>query len=169
MSNGNERAPEADPAATSKPAVLAQELTEVAAEITGAAQIAFYVTRGGRVRCHALAPAHLGSPLMAEQSAEDFPWCIPTLQPRRFVLVEQAGDLPLPGGGHVRDLGLRSAVHLPIGAGSVGALHIYWDHLVSTWDDVLGAQLRDFGGFVVSRLDESPPTQSHHRRRRTDT
>ena len=148
-------------------ATLTQRFCEVARGVSGAAKAALYVTDGSQVRCLGLAPPHLGSPLIETQDEAHFPWAMGRLQPSRFILVEDAMRLPLAGGGFVGDLGLRSAVHLPMGAGSTGALHLYWDRVLQSWDDDLGAQLRAAGGLVVAhaldRRGESTPT-----RRRSD-
>jgi hypothetical protein len=150
------------------PALLAQEFTEVAFEVAGAEQAALYIHVDGTVRCHGLAPAQLESPLRSEQADTRFPWDIPSLQPRHFVLVEDAGQLPLPGGGQLRDLGIVSAVHVPLGPTSVGALHLYWNRKLHAWDDQIGAQLRAVGGFVVGRLVGSGRGRIAYGRRRTD-
>jgi hypothetical protein len=152
----------------SSPAVLAQEFTEVALAATGAASAALYVHGHGTVRCLGLAPPHLESPLQAEQADASFPWGMPSLQPRHFVLVEDAGELPHPRGGQLRDLGVVSAAHVPLGPGSIGALHLYWHRRVHAWDDGLGAQLRAIGGFVVGRLVESGQGRIAYGRRRSD-
>lgn len=150
------------------PAALAQEFTEVTAVLTEAAHVALYIRNDANVRCYGLSPAHLESPLMAEQPADRFPWGMPSLQPRRFVLVEDASELPLGRGVHAADLGIRSAAHLPMGPHALGAMHIYWDRQVNAWDDELGAQLRAFGGFVVGRIVDGRPGHISYGRRRSD-
>jgi len=143
-----------DSAASWTPSRLAQELVEVAAEMTGAAQVALYKCDSNTVRCMGLAPPHLASPLLRDQQAEEFPWAMPSLQPSRFVLVEAAGDLPLPVSGRARDIGYSSAVHLPLRDGNrmLGALQIYWSEPMSEWDDRVGAALRALGVFTLCRV-----------------
>lgn len=150
------------------PAALAQEFTETTAGLTAAAHVALYIRNGAHVRCYGLSPAHLESPLMAEQPAERFPWAMPSLQPRRFVLVEDAAELRVGPGTRAADLGIRSAVHLPMGPQSLGTMHIYWDRRVQAWNDELGVQLRAFGGFVVGRVVDGRPSHASYGRRRSD-
>ncbi len=91
---------------------------------------------------------------MREQLETRFPWGIPSLQPSRFVLVEHAEKLSIGDTSQLGDLGLVSALHLPLEdqGRHVGAMQLYWESRVEEWDDRCGALLRALGVFVLDRL-----------------
>jgi hypothetical protein len=143
------------------PVRLAHECATLAAEVSGAAQSALYAAESETMDCVALWPPHLESPLAIAQDMDTFPWDIGPLMASRFVLVEDASTLaasiPSSTGRTLGDLGFTSAVHLPLWAGNrlMGALHLYWDDHVTTWDDRSGALLRAIGVFTLDRMSRS--------------
>lgn len=93
--------------------------------------------------------------------ADWFPWGLAPVNPRRFLLVEDATwlradpDSPTTLG----DLGIRSCLHLPILERSVpvGAAHLYWSEPRLAWDDDQGRILRTLGRFLLSTARPEPP------------
>lgn len=140
------------------PVRLAHECATLATELSGAVQSALYASGNEKMDCVALCPPHLESPLAIAQDADGFPWNIGPLMASRFVLVEDASTLPASiasaADRTLGELGFTSAVHLPLRAGnhSTGALHLYWDEQVTTWDDRPGALLRALGVFTLDRI-----------------
>lgn len=139
----------------------------MAAEMAGAEQSALYVSLDEAMGCVALCPPHLESPLSIPQSAKRFPWNIGTVMASRFVLVEDASTLVASSGTStdttLGELGIASALHLPLWAGNrlMGALHLYWDESVTDWDDRPGALLRAIGVFTLERISR---TSAHNLR-----
>jgi len=105
--------------------------------------------------------------LPEEVPADWFPWGLAPVNPRRFLLVDDASPLPsaprssAPTSSTPRpaptlgELGVRSCLHLPILERSrlVGALHLYWVEPRLAWDDDHGRLLRTLGRFL---LDAAP-------------
>jgi hypothetical protein len=153
------------------PVRLAQECVTLAAEISGAQQTALYISDSDTMDCVALCPPHLESPLAIPQDTYRFPWGIGTVMASRFVLVEDATTLAASTTSSARtslgELGLVSAVHLPLWAGNrmMGALHLYWDEPVTGWDDRPGALLRAIGVFTLERIAR---TSGHDLRSRVE-
>jgi GAF domain-containing protein len=83
-----------------------------------------------------------------------FPWGLAPVSPERFLLVDDAGALPISPGsaGTVASIGMRSCLHLPIleRRTPVGALHLYWSEPRLAWDDDHGCLLRTLGRFLLS-------------------
>lgn len=140
------------------PVRLAQECVTLAAELSGASHSVLYACEGHTMTCIAMCPPSLESPLTAPQSIERFPWGVGTVMASRFVLVDDACALQAstadPAFTTLGELGFTSAVHLPLWAGNrlSGALHLYWDRCVASWDDRPGALLRAIGVFTLDRL-----------------
>lgn len=84
-----------------------------------------------------------------------FPWGLAPVNPRRYMLVEDASMLPVrPDSDEtLADLGVRSCLHLPIMERQVpvGALHLYWSEPRLNWDDDRGRLLRSLGQFLLAR------------------
>lgn len=145
---------------------LAQECATLAAEISGAHQTGLYSFDGETFSCVALFPPHLESPLALPSEVSAFPWGMGILSASRFLLVEDASSLPAgagsPAGPSLGELGLRSAVHLPLWAGNraIGAMHLYWTKKVSEWDDQPGALLRAVGVYTFDRISRSRDRRS---------
>jgi GAF domain-containing protein len=90
-----------------------------------------------------------------------FPWGLGPVNPRRFLLVEDATSLPVGPGRSptVAALGMRSCLHLPIleRQTPLGALHLYWSEPRLAWDDDHGRLLRTLGRFLLTTSPCPPP------------
>ena len=108
---------------------------------------------GDRAHCLGCRPRHLEHPLAADQSLDWFPWDLRNVRTRRYVFVPEATDLRASPTTRLGDLGVRSAIHLPLKApdSREGALHLLWKEPKDRWDDTWGAQLRALGSFVLLR------------------
>lgn len=142
------------------PVRLAQECTTLTAELARADQTVLYSCVADTMRCVSMSPPHLESPFAIPQDVSSFPWDLGALTASRFVLVEDAGSLPAStaslSGTTLGELGVASAVHLPLWAGnrSMGAMHLYWSEAVTGWDDRAGALLRAIGVFTLERIGD---------------
>ena len=76
-----------------------------------------------------------------------FPWTLGNIRQANHVFVRNAGPLPLrPDHEHrIRDLGMGSALYLPVqdGLGCVGALCVYWVVERDSWPSEHAARLTD--------------------------
>ena len=84
-----------------------------------------------------------------------FPWGLAPVNPRRFLLVSDAGTLACDPFSRavLADLGVSSCLHLPIleRQRAIGALHLYWSEPRLGWDDDRGRLLRLLGRFLLGR------------------
>ncbi len=87
-----------------------------------------------------------------------FPWSLGNIRPEEYVFVRNAGPLPLePGGGaRIADLGMSSALHLPVTTGGVliGAVCAYWAEERSSWTS---SDRSDVCGWAAASLTGSAP------------
>jgi GAF domain-containing protein len=108
-----------------------------------------------------------GADIPSTLPVEWFPWGLAPVNPRRFLLVEDATSLPVgPGRAPtVAALGMRSCLHLPIleRQSPVGALHLYWSEPRLAWDDDHGRLLRTLGRFLLTTTaaTASPAAPDH--------
>ncbi len=143
------------------PVRLTQECVTLASEISAATQSVLYTRERDTMRCLAMCPPRLESPLAVPQDVDTFPWDMGSLMASRFVLVDDASTLVASTGSlagtTLGELDLTSAVHLPLWAGNraMGALILYWTERISQWDDRPGALLRALGVFTLDRLSRA--------------
>lgn len=69
-----------------------------------------------------------------------FPWSLGNIRPQHYLFVRNAGALPLrpDDGWAIGDLGINSALHLPIQARpttTIGAVCAYWVDERSSWEE----------------------------------
>ena len=69
-----------------------------------------------------------------------FPWSLGNVRPQHYLFVRNAGALPSrpEHGGTIGELGISSALHLPIQSrpsATIGAVCAYWVDERSSWDD----------------------------------
>lgn len=91
---------------------------------------------------------------------EWFPWGLAPLSPKRFLLIDDATQLPAaPRSESVGELGMQSCLHLPIRERSrpLGAIHLYWAEPRLAWDDDLGRSLRMLGRFLLATATAERP------------
>lgn len=133
---------------------LIDEALDVALDLTHCSHVGLFRDLEDSACCLGFRPAGFDSPLATDQDHDQFPWGLPTLQPDRFVLIENAGRLALGEGRLLGELGIASAVHLPIDAGPVtkGAIQLYYRYTIRDWDDRIGSLLRALGAFTLNRI-----------------
>jgi len=94
-----------------------------------------------------------------ESPADWFPWGLAPVSPRRFIFVEQAGNLSASPAGPTTlgELGISSCLHLPILERDqpIGALQLFWTEPRLVWDDDSGQILRSLGRFLLGRAATS--------------
>lgn len=99
-------------------------------------------------------------PVAATVPADWFPWGLAPIDADRFVLIDDARNLPLTPDGDVTlgSLGVRSCLHLPLRqkARNVGAVHLFWSEPRLAWDDDRGRLLRTLGRFLLTCGDPVP-------------
>jgi len=133
---------------------LVDEALDLARDMVDADRAVMFRPAGPLMQCVGCRPRQLGDPLCGDAPVDWFPWGLPQVQPRRFLLVDDATGLRLPDGRTLGQVGIASVVHLPLAGPDAerGALHLHWAHTVDRWDDRVGALLRAVGSFVLHRV-----------------
>jgi len=142
------------------PADLVAEVLGVSVDATGASAAGLFVLDETHARSLGGVPP-MDRLLRRDRPLDEFPWDLSALQPRRFIVVHDAAQLPCGDSGCLGDHGVRAAVHLVLCGpdGGSGALHLHFDRPLDRWDDRIGAMLRALGTFALFRLGGTPPSR----------
>lgn len=101
--------------------------------------------------------AELTPPIATPLPLDWFPWGLAPIRADRFMLVDDARNLPVSPHGDrtLGSLGIRSCLHLPLRqrGRAVGAVHVFWSEPRLAWDDDRGRLLRTLGRFLLSCAD----------------